>query len=282
MQAKVIKAGLLGRPLSHSLSPEVFNIFSRLLGIQIVYSLRETEASGLTSEIAGARAEGWSGFNITIPHKQAVLSMLNLSDPAASAAGAVNAVRFGRAGLEGLNTDARALLHAFQEHGISAQGKSAVVFGAGGAAGAAGWALGRARAASVCVLARNTGQSGALIERLSDCFPETVFTSGPFAAPENTPEIVVNATPLGMYAPGALPFKPGPLSVCADFAYTPAGTEFTGTARAAGAKYIDGLELLVTQAALALKFWTGLPAGDIVKFTREALALLREKTVKDT
>lgn len=275
---KIIRAGLFGRPLSGSLSPEVFGIFSRLLGVPISYELRETEASGLTAEIAGARSVGWSGFNVTIPHKRAVLAMLNLSDPAAAAAGAVNAVRFGKMGLEGMNTDARALLQAFEGHGVHAQGKNAVVFGAGGAAGAAGWALGRSRAATVAILARNGAQASGLAARLADCFPETIFAAGPFAAPAKAPDIAVNATPIGMYGSDALPFTPGPACACVDFAYAAGGTDFLRGAAAAGAVRIDGLELLVAQAALALKFWTGLPGGDIVKFSSEALGLLRART----
>lgn len=282
MQEKIIQAGLLGRPLSNSLSPEVFNIFARLLGTGIVYTLSETEASGLASAIGAARAEGWSGFNVTIPHKQAVLAMLNLSDPAAAAAGAVNAVRFGRTGLEGLNTDARALLQVFDEHAIKVQRKQAAVFGAGGAAGAAAWALGRSRAASVRILARDENRADALVSRLTDCFPETVFSSGPFSAPDAVLDIAINATPIGMYAPGPLPFKPRPSCVCVDFAYGRAPTDFIRAAAEVGACRIDGLELLVAQAALALKFWTGLPAGDIVKFTREALGLLRDKMEKES
>lgn len=276
MQKKVIKAGLFGRPLSNSLSPEVFKIFARQLGVEITYELRETEASGLTAEIAGAKGKGWSGFNVTIPHKRAVLDILNLSDPAATAAGAVNAVRWGKAGLEGLNTDARALLQVFEQHGVSAHKKTAAIFGAGGAAGAAGWALGRSRAASVSILARDSARASSLASRLAGCFPETAFSTGAFAAPAIPPDIAVNATPIGMYSRDTLPFTPVPGCVCADLAYAPEGTEFIRAARAAGAVWIDGLELLVAQAALSLKFWTGLPGGDIVKFSRETLGLLLE------
>ncbi len=270
----MIRAGLFGRPLSNSLSPEVFGTFARLTGAGIAYELRETEASNLAAEIESARACGWCGFNVTIPHKGAVLAMLNLPDPAATAAGAVNAVRFGRAGLEGLNTDARALLQAFDRQAIQVSGKATAVFGAGGAAGAAGWALGRSRAASVAILARDQGRAGRLAGRLAERFPETIFSAGPFAAPAGTPDIVVNATPIGMYSQAALPFTPRPGCVCADFAYAQGGTEFIRAATAAGAVTVDGLELLVAQAALSLKFWTGLPGGDIVKFCGEAMSLL--------
>ncbi|MEI7527691.1 MAG: shikimate dehydrogenase [Elusimicrobiota bacterium] len=277
MQKETLRAGLFGRPLSRSLSPEVFGIFARLTGADISYELRETEASGLAAAIEAAQAEGWRGFNVTIPHKRAVLDLLNLADPAARAAGAVNAVRFGRAGLEGLNTDARALLQAFEAHGVAVQGRTAAVFGAGGAAGAAGWALGRSRAATVAILARDNARAGTLAARLAGCFPATDFSAGPFEAPADKPDIAVNATPIGMYAAGAPPFASGPECVRVDFAYSPGGTDFI---RAAGPVSIDGLELLVAQAALALKFWAGLPPGDIVKFSGEALGLLRARLAK--
>ena len=109
MQKKPIKAGLLGLPLSGSLSPVIFGIFSGLTGEEIVYEKRECGEAELASVIEALGAEGWAGFNVTIPYKRAVFNLLNLRDPASRDIGAVNAVRFGRKGLEGLNTDAAAV-----------------------------------------------------------------------------------------------------------------------------------------------------------------------------
>ena len=277
MQKKIIRAGLLGLPLSGSLSPEIFRIFSGLTWTEIRYELRECGASELASTILQLRAEGWAGFNVTIPHKSAVFKMLDLPDPAASAAGAANAVRFGRKGLEGLNTDAAAIRLALDENGADPEGKAAVIFGSGGSAGAAGWALGRSRAASVTFRARNKAAALDLSARLAGVFPGTVFSAAPFTAPEGQADVFLNATPLGMYAAGTPPAKPKPGAVFLDLAYSRKGTDFIKSAAAAGALAIDGLEVLVRQAALSLKFWTGLPAGDIVEFNKEALELLREK-----
>lgn len=275
-----IKAGLLGLPLSKSLSPEIFRIFAALTGQPITYELRECGAAELPAVIASLKAEGWSGFNVTIPHKQAVFGLLNLSDPASREIHAVNAVRFGRLGLEGLNTDAGALREALEENGARTAGKAAVIFGSGGAAAAAGWALGRSGAASVTFNARNRDAAAVIAGRLGAAFPGTNFFDAGFSAPSASAAILVNATPLGMYAPGLPPCGPGPGTVCLDLAYAPGGTEFITVARAAGAKAIDGIEVLVRQAALALKFWTGLPGGDIVKFNREAIGLLRKELLK--
>lgn len=272
-----IKAGLIGRPLSRSLSPVLFGIFAGLLGEEISYELRETEPRDLRNVIETARMHRWSGFNVTIPYKADVCALLDLADPAARAAGAVNAVRFGRNGLEGYNTDARALLQALEEAGFGAAGKSAVVFGSGGAAASAGWALGRSSAASVVFSARNAENASALARRLTEFFPATSFSAAPFERPGGRPDILVNATPLGMYQPGRPPCEPARGAFCADLAYAPGGTELSAAAAAAGAVSVDGLALLVRQAALSLRFWTGLPGGDIVKFSVEADGLLRKK-----
>lgn len=275
MKKNVIKAGLFGYPLSRSLSPDLFRIFSRLCGTGIRYEALEVNPGELKLAAERAAAEGWAGFNVTIPYKQAACGLLRLADPAARAAGAVNAVRFGKAGPEGLNTDARALVEILSERGLSLTGKTASVFGSGGAAGAAGWALGRCRAARVTIRARNHHVASALTARLEECFPDTVFTAAPFSAPETPEDVLVNATPLGMYEPGAPPCSPGPGTLCADMAYAPGGTPFLKAAAAAGARSIDGLEILVWQAALSLRFWAGLPSGDMVKFKTEALGLLK-------
>ncbi|HAN04047.1 MAG TPA: hypothetical protein DCW72_04790 [Elusimicrobia bacterium] len=277
MQKPPLKAGLIGRPLSKSLSPDIFGVFASLTGERIVYELREVEPQGLRPGIEQARAQGWAGFNVTLPYKKEVCSLLQLADPAVKAAGAVNAVRFGRGGLEGMNTDARALLEALQELSYNAAGKSAVVYGAGGAAASSGWALGRAMAASVVFRARDAAAARALAARLADCFPRTAFSAAPWEAEKGAPDILVNATPLGMYEPGRPPCEPLRGQLCADLAYAPAGTGFTAEAARAGAIVIDGLSLLVWQAALSLRFWAGLPTGDIVKFKREAFSLLEKK-----
>ena len=277
MKKQVIKAGLLGDPVSKSLSPRLFGIFSRLTGVELSYEARRVAPGELRLEITRARGEGWAGFNVTIPCKAEACGLLNLSDPAAKAAGAANAVRFGRAGLEGLNTDAHALVEIFAERGLSLTGKSAAVFGSGGAAGAAGWALGRSRAARVTFRARDHHKASALTARLEERFPDTVFSAAPFSAPEAAEDVLVNATPLGMYEPGMPPCSPEAGSLCVDLAYAAGGTEFLRRAAAAGAAAVDGLEILVWQAALSLRFWTGLPSGDIVKFKNEALSLLRSE-----
>ncbi len=277
MQKKQIKAGLIGHPVSKSLSGEVFAVFSELTGEDLSYSLIDCSPADLPLIVPSFRPQGWAGFNVTLPHKRAVCALLNLADPAAKACGAVNTVRFGRAGLEGTNTDAHALVSALGEAGFSAAGEAAAVFGAGGAAASSGWALGRSRAAAVTFHARDSKAAAVLAERLGEAFPGTVFSAAPFEKPRRGTGLFVNATPLGMYQPGRPPCEPEPGQLCADLAYAPGGTEFSNEARRAGAAVIDGLSLLVWQAALSLHFWCGLPTGDIVKFKQAALPLLEKR-----
>lgn len=274
MQTKAIKAGLFGRPLSKSLSPGVFRIFSELTGGLISYELRECAGPGLAAEVEAARAAGWTGFNATIPHKRAVLELLDSAEKAARETGAANTVRFGEKGLEGTNTDALALAGALGEHGLSVKGLAAAVYGAGGAAAAAAWALAGAGAGRIALCARKPEGARTLQAKLSRVFPGTSFSTLPFGEPPEGHTILVNATPLGMYCPGTPPCAPRAGDICVDLAYAPGGTDFLRSAKAAGARAVDGLDLLVWQAALALDFWGGFPGGDIVKFKNDALARL--------
>lgn len=274
MQKKILKAGLFGHPVGKTLSPAIFGVFAELTGVPISYEPRDCEPDLLETAIIQARGAGWAGFNVTIPYKAAIMPLLHLCDPAAKAAGAVNCVRFGRAGVEGMNTDARALLEALAERQFTVTGKSAAIFGAGGSAASSGWALGRSRAAAVIFRARDNAAAANLAARLSRAFPETSYGYAPFETPAERPDIVVNATPLGMYQDGRPPCDPGPGTLCVDLPYKPGGTGFTKAAAAAGAPVIDGLTLLLWQAVLSLRFWSGLPTGDIVKFKGGALQRL--------
>ncbi len=269
----VIKAGLIGRPVSKSLSPAIFKIFAGLTGAEINYEPVDCGRAELSAVITQLRGEGWAGFNVTIPYKRDVAAMLALRDAPCRDTGAVNTVRFDRAGLVGLNTDAAAVRTAFEENGFDVKGRRAAVFGSGGSAAAAGWALGRSQAAAVEFRARDAAAGAALAAKLTMAFPGTVYRAAPFSG--GNADVYVNATPLGMYEPGRPPCEPGRGTACLDLAYKPGGTELVKAAAAGGALALDGFEVLVRQATLALHCWAGLPGGDIVKFNSEALKLFR-------
>ena len=273
----MIKAGLFGRPLSKSLSPRVFGVFSKLTGSAISYEARECGAEGLQAAVSAAKAEGWTGFNATIPHKRALFGMLASADKSAGDTGAANAARFGKNGLEGTNPDAYALQNALKERGLSVRNLPAAVFGAGGAAASSVWALAGAGAGRVDICARKPAEAQKLAAAMAIIFPDAEFGAMPFNELPPGHVIFVNATPLGMYSDGLPPCAPRSGDICVDLAYAAGGTEFMKAALAAGAHAVDGLDLLVWQAALTLEFWGGFPGGDIVKFKQDAAALLARR-----
>jgi len=266
-----MKLGLYGFPVSHSRSPRLFARLSRLLKRPITYDAVAAPPGTLAARVAVARDAGWRGANVTVPLKEEAAGMASSLTPAAKAMGAANVLRFGR-GVTAHNTDADGLRDALKRAGVSARGKSALIFGAGGAARAAGWALARDGARSVRFHARTGARARRAAAALAGHFPRTRFSAGA-AAPA---EIWVNATPLGMK--GFPDRSPAPKALAApkvavDLVYG-RKTAFQRDAARRGAKVSDGSAMLVYQALHAWEFWDK-PLGAV---KRAALAerLLRE------
>lgn len=257
--------GLFGFPVSHSRSPRLFARLARLLKRPISYEARAVPAGTLAAAVACARDAGWRGANVTVPLKEEAARLADSLTPAAKALGAVNVLRFGKT-VVGHNTDAEGLRDALKGAGVNARGKRVLVFGAGGAARAAGWAVAKDGAKSVRFCARTLARARKAAKDLSIHFPRTRFSAGA-AAPA---EIWINATPLGMKgfpdrtpAPRSLP----PPAAAADLVYG-RRTMFQRDAAARGAKVMDGAAMLVSQALRAWEIWDK-PLG---KARRDALA----------
>lgn len=249
--ASAPRLGLIGRPVSHSLSPRIFKELAERLGRPVRYDAVDLAPAELSTAFEMLKAD-YRGLNVTIPHKQAVIPLLAKLSEEAKAIGAVNAVRFSPAGAEGHNTDAGGFLDALTALDFDPQGRDAVVFGAGGAARAAAWALGKAGASLVRICGRDPGKAAALSRELANHFPKTGYTAGqPRAA-----ELWVNATPLGMAGfPDETPFAGKALCGRAfDLVYG-RKTAFLREAERAGAPAADGLDMLVAQALRAWEFW---------------------------
>ncbi len=256
-----IKAGLIGSPLSHSLSPRLFKMFSSRLGEKFSYSLLETSEPGLRPALETIKARGWSGFNVTLPLKETVISFLDALSPGAAAIGAVNAVRIKNGRLEGYNTDAFAVKLALKEAGCLPRGRTCVIWGAGGAARAAAWILAAGGAAAVAIRSRSASRGTGLTKYFSRLFPRVSFKAGPFAGAPRGSTVFVNATPLGMYSPlpPELRFEAPPGSFYLDFAYSvrPAQAPNHGACSSYGltpflegrsGTVIPGIDLLIYQA----------------------------------
>ena len=264
-----MKLGLFGRPVSHSRSPRVFARLGSLLKRQIPYET--VLVADLPTAVKMARAAGWRGANVTVPLKEEAAALADRLTPAARVLGAANVLRFGR-DVVGHNTDGEGLRDALRRAGVKTRGKSALVFGAGGAARAAAWALAREGAKKVRFCARTRSRAKAAARTLNSHFLKTAFSEGA-AVPA---DIWVNATPLGMK--GFPDRSPAPKNIPApesaiDLVYG-RRTAFQRAAAARGALVLDGSAMLVFQALRAWEFWD----KPLSARRREALAgpLLKE------
>jgi shikimate dehydrogenase len=253
--------------VGHSLSPRIHNAAFRAAGVHAVYRAVRVPAGALAGAVAGLRAEGVLGANVTIPHKEAVRAHLDALSPEAEAIGAVNTIVRGKDGsLSGHNTDAAGFLAPLDLEALA--GAEVVVFGSGGAARAAVYALLTAlRPRTLALAARTPARAEALAADLARLDLSGALQVVPLA--EAGPLVreaglVVNTTPLGMHPdvdatpwPEAEDFHPG--QTVYDLIYTPRPTRLLREASARGAHPLDGLAMLLGQAAEAFHLWTGLP-----------------------
>jgi shikimate dehydrogenase len=248
-----MRAFLFANPAAHSRSPDMHNAAFAVAGIHAVYQARQVSAEKLADAIQELRAPDVLGANLSLPHKEAVLPLLDELTPAARAIGAVNTIINENGVLVGDNTDAPGFLEALKMADLPPHG-DAVVLGAGGAARAAVWAL-ISRGWSVRVVNRTPEKAAALTEELGGlaCALNTV--------PWHQVNLIVNASSAGLDAPEESPLpdlpalKPGALVY--DMVYKPAETRLMRDARAAGYRAENGLGMLAQQARLAFLAWTG-------------------------
>jgi shikimate dehydrogenase len=232
-------------------------------GLNWRYINCEVPPDRLADAVRGARAMGWRGFNLSIPHKVSVIAHLDGLGESAAIMGAVNCAvnRDGR--LIGENTDGKGFLKSLKEV-VDPRGKAVVMFGAGGAARAIGVELALAGARSMTVVNRSAARGEPLVALLNEKtkMPASlvVWPKG-YAIPPGT-DIVVNATSIGL-GNGNQPLdidltslKPG--MVVADVIVDPPDTRFLRDVRAQGCTVIDGLGMLINQGVIGLKYWTGM------------------------
>jgi shikimate dehydrogenase len=238
----------------------------RRLGLDARYLAFEIAPDQLRDVLRALRPLGFWGINVTIPYKEAVLRHLDRLDPGAAAIGAVNTVVVGSRGLVGHNTDAPGFLLALREEGSArVRGARVLLVGAGGAARAVAHASLAGGCRSLVVANRTLARAQALRRSLRRHFPAAeivaVAAAGPrFERMAAESGVLVNATPLGCRPADPLPvpasaLRPG--QVVVDIVYRPRRTPLLAAARAAGARTVDGLGMLLHQGALALRLWTG-------------------------
>ncbi len=267
--------GVIGYPVSHSLSPAMHNAALRALGISAVYGAFEVPPEDLPTAISGVRALGIGGLSVTVPHKETVMAYLDEVDPVAARIGAVNTVvnRGGR--LFGTNTDWLGVKRSLEEAGLELSGKKAVVVGAGGAARAVIYAL-RELGAEVEIYNRTVEKA----ERLARDFGGRAYPLAEILRASG--EILIQTTSVGLRS-WENPVPPEifrNFRTAMDIVYVPLRTRFLSEAEAAGCQTIDGLRMLVHQGAEQFKLFTGKePPTDLMY--QAALEGLRHGEEKD-
>jgi shikimate dehydrogenase len=259
---------VLGHPIGHSLSPAMHNAALREMGVDGVYVAFDVAPGDLPAALAGLRALGVRGVNCTIPHKEALVPLMDELTPEAAAIGAVNTVQFRDGRMCGHNTDAPGFLAALRAEGVEPADSRAVVLGAGGSARAVVCALAGV-GARVALANRTVERAAELAEhvngRLSRSLVRGVgLEEGVLRSELEGADLLVNTTSLGMSPhPDALPPVPatalGPGLFVYDLIYNPRETRLLRLARECGARGQNGAGMLARQGALALELWTGRP-----------------------
>ena len=258
LSAATTVVGVIGDPVAHSLSPRLHNVAFAHLGLDWVsvgFRVVEGEAA---AALIGVRALGIKGLSVTMPLKDAAAAHVDHLTPIAERLGAVNCVTNVAGVLTGDNTDGRGLVEALRRGGhFDPDGHRCLVVGAGGAARSVIVALAESGAAEVVVVNRTRQRAEA-----AAALAGSIGRVGEAADAAHC-DLIVNATPTGMAGstdPGPRALDPellGPGQLAVDLVYHPAVTPWLEAARARGAEVLNGLGMLVHQAALQLEQWTG-------------------------
>lgn len=275
--------GLIGYPLGHSVSPAMQQASFDHYKLDLHYEAWETKPSELGNILERVRQPSTLGANVTVPHKEAVMPLMDELDDLALEIGAVNTIvnRSGR--LVGYNTDAAGFLRALrQEGGFEPVGKGVVLLGAGGVARATSFALARAGAKSLVItdiiaerahrlasdLERSLAQGREPAPNIRALFrDDTQFVEALSGC-----DLLVNCTPIGMKhsnSEGQSPLEAGLIpkgALVYDVVYNPIETPLLADAKRAGARTLGGLAMLVYQGALAFELWTGMAAPIDIMF----------------
>lgn len=271
------KFAVIGHPVAHSLSPTMHAANFRSLGYDATYEKFDVAPENLAAFVREKQREGYAGLNVTVPHKIAVIPLLDRTDESVARYGACNTLKFEPDGtIAGYNTDVIGFVTGLAAHGFSLAGKKVVIIGCGGAGSALAACTCYEGAAELKVADLRGAAVTALVEKLTalglgtrvsglDVLDGTASDAqkAVWGAAAEAADLIVNATPMGLHPgePSALPpscFHVGQFVL--DIVPT---KEFPPTAAAAvraGATATDGLEFLVGQGAKSFEIWTGVTA----------------------
>ncbi len=256
--------GVIGEPIEHTLSPLMHNAAFEALKLDYVFLAFRVKPAEVESAVNGMRALNIRGLNITMPHKSTVIKHLDRVDLSAQIVNSVNTVLNKENLLFGFNTDGVGALKALKENGVELKGRKVLLLGAGGAARAIAYTMAK-EADELAVLNRTVKQAQALAKLLEKSFNKKISTGSlsPTDIQSNLKDsdILINATSVGMKpraeeSPVPLKLLRSNLAVM-DIVYNPLETKLAKEAKAAGARVVSGVEMLIYQGAASFELWTG-------------------------
>ena len=264
---------VLGSPIRHSASPAMHNAAFAALGLNWRYLAFEVDPKNLRAAIEGAKAMGFVGFNLTVPHKLLAVEMMDELDASARTWGAVNTIKFVQSPKSkvqspeiravGFNTDADAIVTSLREDlAVELRGAKVLLLGAGGAGRTAALKLAAENVAELFLVNRTASKAEEIASEIKRQFPSVKVFVG---YPQGEINLLLNATSLGLKPEDGSPLDEKLFSLkqtraVYDMIYQPAETALLKNAKAAGCKTANGIGMLVQQGAKAFEIWTGQPA----------------------
>jgi shikimate dehydrogenase len=264
ISGKTKVCGVIGDPIEHTLSPLMHNASFEELKLDFKFLAFKVKAEEVGNAIAGMRALNILGLNVTMPHKKAVIPYLDEVDKAAQTVNSVNTILNKNGRLLGFNSDGLGALNALKANGVHPEGKKIVLLGSGGAARAIAYTFAQ-EVDELIILNRTVKQAedyAKLLEKLS-IKKVSADALSPNTLRESLEDcdVLVNATSVGMKPnPDQSPVPPQllkPNLAVMDIVYNPLETKLAKDAKAAGAKIVNGVEMLIYQGAASFEIWTG-------------------------
>jgi shikimate dehydrogenase len=276
--------GLIGDPVEHSISPAMHNAAFKKLGLDFVYLPFHVPEKNLAGAVNAIRSLNLRGINVTIPHKVAVVPLLDELEATAEKIGAVNTIVNDSGRLKGYNTDASGFLRALKEKGIDPSGKKVVILGAGGVSRAISYILGE-QGADIELFSRSktleyaVKLAASISGNIKNKIRAIELNETNLKKSLKQADILINATSVGMSPDTERILVPQKLlkteMVVFDVIYNPEKTRLIQDAEEAGAKAVGGLDMLVWQGALSFQLWTGIEAP-LAAMKNTAIKVLKE------
>ncbi len=265
---RVVRCCVVGSPIRHSRSPFIHRLFAEQFGLALRYDKREVGPGALAGVVAELVTDGVRGVNVTLPLKEEAWALASRRSPRATAAGAANVLSFEADGsVEADNTDGLGMVRDLLRHGVMLAGRRVLLLGAGGAARGIVPALFEAGIAGLLIANRTPDKAAALAAEFAALGPVAMHDLNARCA--EPADLVINSTSAGLTS-NAPPLMPagalGAATACYDLVYGSTETQFLRWAREQGVDLrIDGLGMLVEQAAAAFAHWHDLePATEAV------------------